>query len=69
MWIYATIFGKIDHFRPSTEIHFLPARERYIHALPRNTNCLTIDGQVCFTDGLLPMLLNHEDAFLGPEGH
>ena len=43
-----TIFGKIDHLRTSNEIHFLPVQERYIHALFRNTNCLTIDGQVCF---------------------
>ena len=43
-----TIFGKIDHLRASNEIHFLPVQERYIHALSRNTNCLTIDGQVCF---------------------
>ena len=27
-----TIFGKIDHLRASTEIHFLPVHERYIHA-------------------------------------
>ena len=43
-----TILGKIDHLRASNEIHFLPVQERYIHALSRNTNCLTIDGQVCF---------------------
>ena len=46
--LYVTIFWKIDHLRGSTEIHFLPVQERYIHALSRNTNCLTIDGQVCF---------------------
>ena len=46
--LYVTIFGKIDHLRASNEIHFLPVQERYIHALSRNTNCLTIDGQVCF---------------------
>ena len=40
-----TIFRKIDHLR---EINFLPVQERYIHAVSRNTNCLTIDGQVCF---------------------
>ena len=45
---YVTIFGKIDHLRASNEIHFLPVQERYIHVLSRNTNCLTIDGQVCF---------------------
>ena len=45
---YMTIFGKTDHLRASTEIHFLPIRESYIHALSRNTKCLTIDGQVCF---------------------
>ena len=54
-----TIFGKIDHLRASNEIHFLPVQERYIHALSRNTNCLTIDGQVCFyrrlfTDAVKP---------------
>ena len=43
----------------SNEIHFLPVQERYIHALSRNTNCLTIDGQVCFyrrlfTDAVKP---------------
>ena len=43
-----TIFGKIDHLRASNEIQFLPVHEKYIHALSRNTNCLTIDGQVCF---------------------
>ena len=46
--VYVTIFGKIDHLRASTEIHFLPVRESYIHALSRNTKYLTIDGQVCF---------------------
>ena len=43
-----TIFRKIDHLHASTEIHFLLVQGRYIHALSRNTNCLTIDGQVCF---------------------
>ena len=43
-----TIFGKINHLHASNEIHFLPVQERYTHALSRNTNCLTIDGQVCF---------------------
>ena len=48
-----------DHLRASTEIHFLPVQERYIHALSRNTNCLTIDGRVCFyrrpfTDAVKP---------------
>ena len=56
---YLTIFGKIDHLRASNEIHFLPVQKRYIHALSRNTNCLTIDGQVCFyrrlfTDAVKP---------------
>ena len=46
--VYMTIFGKINHLRVSTEIHFLPVCESYIHALSRNTKCLTIDGQVCF---------------------
>ena len=54
-----TIFGKIDHLRTSTGIHFLLLQERYIHALSKNTNCLTIDGQVCFyrrlfTDAVKP---------------
>ena len=58
-YTFVTIFGKIDHLRASNEIHFLPVRERYIHALSRNTNCLTIDGQVCFyrrlfTDAVKP---------------
>ena len=57
--LYVTIFGKIDHLHASNEIHFLPVQERYIHALSRNTNCLTIDGQVCFyrrlfTDAVKP---------------
>ena len=56
---YLTIFGKIDYLHASNEIHFLPVQERYIHALSRNTNCLTIDGQVCFyrrlfTDAVKP---------------
>ena len=46
--IYVTIFGKIDHLCVSIEIHFLPVRESYTHALSRNTKYLTIDGQVCF---------------------
>ena len=54
---YVTMFGKID-LCASTEIHFLPVQE-YIHALSRNTNCLTIDDQVCFyrrlfTDAVKP---------------
>ena len=40
--VFVTIFKKIDHLRASTEIHFLPVQERYIHALSRKTNCLTI---------------------------
>ena len=57
--VNVTIFGKIDHLRASNEIHFLPVQERYIHAISRNTNCLTIDGQVCFyrrlfTDAVKP---------------
>ena len=56
---YVTIFGEIDYLRASTEIHFLPVWERYIHALSRDTNCLTIDGQVClyrrpFADAVEP---------------
>ena len=47
-WLYVTIFEKIDYLRTSTEVHFLPVRESYIHALSRNTKYLTIDGQVCF---------------------
>ena len=43
--VYVTIFG---YLHASTEIHFLPVRESYIHALSRNTKCLTLDGQVCF---------------------
>ena len=46
--IYVTRFAKIDYLRASTEIHFLPVHERYIHALFRNTNHQTIDCQVCF---------------------
>ena len=54
-----TIFGKIDHLHASNEIPFLPVQERYIHALSRNINCLTIDGQVyfhrqLFTDAVKP---------------
>ena len=33
---FVTIFGKIDHLHASTEVHFLPVHERYIHALFRN---------------------------------
>ena len=29
---YVTIFGKIDHLRASTGIHFLLVHERYIHS-------------------------------------
>ena len=31
------IVTKISHLRASTEVHFLPVHERYIHALFRNT--------------------------------
>ena len=44
----------------ATKIHFL--FERVMH-YP------TIDGQICFSDSFLQMLLNHKDAFLGPKGH
>ena len=64
-----TMFGKIYHLHASTEIHFLSVRESYIHALSRNTKCLTSVAKSAFKDGLLSMLLNHEDAFLGLEGH
>ena len=37
IYMCVTIFGKINHLRASTEIHFLPVHERYIHALFRNT--------------------------------
>ena len=58
---YATVFGKINHFRASTEIHFLLVPERYVHALPRDT-------MSAFSDGFWLMLLSHKDVFLGPEG-
>ena len=71
-----TIFGKIDHLRASNEIHFLPVQERYIHALSRNTNCLTIDGQVCFyrwlfTDAVKPRgcISWPWDALIGLHGY
>ena len=60
--------GKIDHLGALTEFKLLPVHERYTHALPRNTKYLTIAARSSFTDGFLPILLNHGDAFLGPEG-
>ena len=51
--------------RTSTKIHVLSMRESNPHALPKNTKHLAIDGGSAFTDGLLPMLLNYEDAFHG----
>jgi len=31
----------------TTDIHFLPVRESWTHALPRNTKNLITEGQVC----------------------
>ena len=74
-YVYVTIFGKIDHLRASNEIHFLPVQERYIHTLSRNTNCLTIDCQVCFyrwlfTDAVKPRgcILRSWGALIGLHG-
>ena len=39
---------EINHLHASTEIYFLPVRESYTNALPRNTKYLTMDGKVCF---------------------
>ena len=50
-WIlpYVTIFREIDYLRASTEIPFLPVLGKLRScSLPRNTKCLTIDGQACF---------------------
>ena len=60
--------GKIGLICTKTEIHFLSVHERCIHALSWNTKYLTINSQVSFTDGLLPMLLSHRDAFFSSEG-
>ena len=32
MYVYVTIFGKINHLRASTEIHFWPVPESYVHS-------------------------------------
>ena len=45
---YVTGSGKTGLIHTSTEIQFLSISGRYTHALPRNTNYLAIDGQVCF---------------------
>ena len=50
----------------TTEIQFMLVRKSFTHALSRNIKHLTIDGQVCFHR---LMLLSHENAFPGPEGH
>ena len=60
--------AKTGLIRTSTEIHSLSVRESNTHTLPRNTKHLTIDVWVCFHRWVLPMLLNHEDVFLGPKG-
>ena len=44
--LYVTRSGKTSLICTTTEIHFLPVRERCTHALPRNIKYLTIDGQV-----------------------
>ena len=67
--IYVTGSGKTGLIATITDIHFLPVRESCTHALPRNTQYLIIDGQVCFYRRLLPMLSNQQGAFHGPGGH
>ena len=56
---YVTGSGKTGLIVTITDIHFLPVREGCTHALPRNTKCLIIVGQVCFyrrlfTDAVKP---------------
>ena len=58
-YIYVTGPGKTGLMCTSTVFHFLFVRERYTHALSRNTKYLTIDDQVCFhrqlfTDAVKP---------------
>ena len=72
MWvdyIYVTRSGKTGRIATTTEIQFLSVCKSCTHALLRNSKYLIIDGQVLFYRLLLQMLLNHEDIFLGPEGH
>ena len=57
--LYVTVFWKTDHLDTRTEIHLLPVRDSYTHALSRNTQHWTIDCQVCFyrrlfTDAVKP---------------
>ena len=66
---YVTGSGKTGLICTSTEIQFLSISERYIHALPRNTKYLAIDGQVCFYRRLFADAVKHEGACHGPGAH
>ena len=67
-----TRYGNTDyllHDNCMKSIFCLHLKVTLTYALPRNTKYL-IDHRWpgLFTDSFLPMLLNHEGTFLGPEG-
>ena len=46
--LIVTRSGKTGLIDTIIDIYFLSVFESFTHALPRNTKCLIIDGQVCF---------------------
>ena len=65
-----TMSRKTSLIATTTDIHFLLVRESYSTLMNYpETPIIVMDGQVWFCRQFFPMLLNHEDTFLGTEGH
>ena len=68
--LYATGPAKTGHICTTTEVHFLSVHESYTHAVyPETLSTRPQMARSAFSNGLLPMLFNREDAFFGSEGH
>ena len=64
-----TVFWKTDHLHTRTEIHlclYIIAQLMHYSETPITRQYI---ARSAFTDGFLPMLLNHESAFHGPGEH
>ena len=66
LYAYVTRSGKTGLIATITDIHFLPVRESCTHALPRDTKCLIIDGQICFYRRLFTDAVKSPGCILWP---
>ena len=57
-----TGFAKTILSHRRSDIQFIDESQSYALALSRDTKHMVIDGQVCFTDGFLSTMSNHENV-------